>query len=499
MPKTKPKYHTSASAQVSFDSCKRLWFFAKVAGLTKPQTAPLIFGTDFHTAIEDVIQGFLPDTDDEKILKMLDNNPDLIGQLQVWENKFVEKEIRFPITEDTEFLGYIDVLRIDEENKIIYIDDFKTVGDWKWALTVEALGRDLQMNLYALWANLKFPGYRVILSHYQFNKKTCGKCRTIRVEQDPKYSLELFEQVIENIAKMELMYKNDITDWVKIVPNLDACNNYGGCPFFDICHRNKTFEKGDSMEKSHPRMLKNSGGSSSAKANEVLERLRNKKNGKKEEEKPVKKESPLERLRNKKKLKATIVSETGVREVEIGIDEKGEVESINQNPEKESPLDKLRRKKKEKKAVGMTVVSQEAVEVVDGGMLVGEIPKEILGRDVPEVITGEIKPKKKSKTMEKVKADNVTCHFYMNCMPLLREYQLFSEILKPYIVKVEKENKTQSIHLIGFNEGIKSLARFKKDIYADCRKWDHVVIDNFEQVFGFLPTNHDKDMIIKGM
>lgn len=235
--------HVSVSQAKTFDDCNMKWYLDKVEGIRPPATPALEFGNMFHEMMENIANGkpFEYLLEKSKLLKKIfDRNEEYI--LNVANKQGVaEKEIREPLIGGVDFLGYVD-FTVYEPNKII-IDDYKTVGDWKWALTINTLGGDPQLNIYAYYEDEKMTkdgdSRPIYIRHIQFNKKTYTM-KEVLVPYNAVTGRSMF-QWMQGIA-----FKIIDTRKMKLgqVPkNKKSCSKYGGCPFQDFCNSTLSIEE----------------------------------------------------------------------------------------------------------------------------------------------------------------------------------------------------------------------------------------------------------------
>lgn len=223
----KKKQLISASQIKNLKRCPRFWWFSSVKKIKQPRTPALKFGSEFHAIVEHIIQN-------EKFKKQYEESTvDMVveafesGCFDFDETEFeVEKEFKLDVDDDNYMKGYIDLLLIDHDNKIITITDHKTVKDFKWALTEDTLRADIQMLIYAYWALITYPGYAIKLRHNQVLKSNPSKSRCTIVEVTEEEIRMFWDKIVKvsgHITKLR-----DIED-TKEVPTKNGCNDYGGC------------------------------------------------------------------------------------------------------------------------------------------------------------------------------------------------------------------------------------------------------------------------------
>ena len=426
--------HFSVSQKKLWDSCRRKWFLQYICGIKPPdKTGALKFGQDFHTAIENVIKCDEQTIKDNKINRMLKKSLTFLRyRIDMWlDNKaIVEEEVRRQITDKTDFLGYIDLQLLYDDGSI-FLEDHKTVGAWKYALTKPKLQADTQMNMYGYFKH-QDTNDAIFLQHNQFNKKTEEAPKEVVVPYDINLGNTTFVDFIDTVVDVEEIRETaDPQQFREVECNEGACNDYGGCPFYSVCHFGKDpfakeggglttllSKKGKSMD------AENSFFGKADEEEETEETV---------EEKPKKKKSALDFLKKKKKKKEES-EETETEEEE--------------KPKKKKPA--LKKKKKEE---------SEETETEE-----------------------EEKPKKKKATKKKEVAKAEVSHttFAVGVVvnfPCLH----FKEVLRPFVEKIEKEAKVSSIHLIEYSQGVKDLAYYKKDIMDACKD-RFVVVDAYDPV-----------------
>lgn len=227
--------HVSVSQYKTYTDCPRKWYIEKVVGIRSPGTQATKFGSEFHEFLENYV-GTAPRMDlvlvPKNMERFMDASPEFFDWLARLENPKVEEEINYilPVSK-VPFIGFVDLQSSPQR-----VEDYKTVGDWKWALDKDGLREDIQMNMYAhlLGEDKK------ILTHYQFNKKTY-RMKIIEVPYTPRRGKEVHDLIDEAAIKMkEDALIEDVEDTIK---NTNSCGNYGGCPFRDFCTKKCNIEE----------------------------------------------------------------------------------------------------------------------------------------------------------------------------------------------------------------------------------------------------------------
>ena len=430
------------------DLCDRKWFLAYPGGVKPPATQPQIFGKDFHTGLENTVKSGIVTSAVPKIKRMMEHNSEFLRDLIVKKQSGfleLEKELKFKLTTDTEFLGYVDVVEKDDINLIVH--DHKTVSSWTWALTKMQLLSDDQMNTYAYLLDKLFRPENIFLQHNQFNKKQEGELRKVNVPYDPKIGKEKFNEVRKCAKRAEEFYKIPKENYMDVEGNFDSCKAYGGCPFYSVCHFNKTpdfkktNEKETEMKKSNNFFGRTTETSEENQESAVPAPAKPKNGGKQ-----------VNLLNILSKSKPT----TGVGKLP-NIPKKGP----------ESP---------------------------------NIVPKP------PQIVTnspenGETEPKPKKTRTKKVKASTT---FLVNVLPLSNGLKLsnFSKIIEPFAESIAQKHQIKDIRMKDFNEGVKELLYYADDILEECRKSDYVSVNGFNKmemdVLSYLSIQEDC-MVLRGI
>jgi hypothetical protein len=170
----------SASQIINFNNCNRYWWWNKIKGKEVPFTVALSQGKKFHSCIEASYQ-FLKEGQDYKELpaylrkeKFSDDTIELVTQgwelkiLKVPNKYLVEKTFKIPIEDFGIMRGAIDFYNVDDSR----IEDHKTVGSWRYALTQEDLKKNIQLLIYSYYIFNKLSDKQVLtLRHNQFYKE----------------------------------------------------------------------------------------------------------------------------------------------------------------------------------------------------------------------------------------------------------------------------------------------------------------------------------------
>jgi hypothetical protein len=217
-----------------------------IDGLREPRSPAMSFGIDGHAVIEDYLKhGVIPEKDDIGTLvhKAIDKGflPDAVPGL------LVEKQFNLPIGQSSDvLLGYIDCLVPGEVPLVV---DHKFTKSFNWMKTEEELLTNVQAVMYShaaleLIPEAKEVGNRWIYYAASGNerpRKPVGVRVTelLRTRADVKM---LMKPIMERVHDM-LKLRRSKHPANEILPDLNGCGAYGGCPFKTECFGKSSFKK----------------------------------------------------------------------------------------------------------------------------------------------------------------------------------------------------------------------------------------------------------------
>lgn len=303
---TKIKHTTSASSIKTYKSCQRKWWLTKVRKLPTRSSQANIIGTVAHSVCERYLladdQGYdretkkpvelypegwhiavntyqkhvpecrghkdhpdyVPYTDvgcdcphpvdgeltipEQAMLKKLISQAIDAGVLERHPGREIEKEIRFTGLEDDKLgtmsvIGFIDVLEPD------MIQDHKTTGRMKYALSKAKLFEDIQMNLYGYHSAFIKEGrdpdleYMWLRHNVYCKDPSDMRVRKTEVEKPVARIKEFYDKEIAPCYREMMLLIRNTENFSDIAPpdNIaSACNAYGGCPFMPLCSGGET-------------------------------------------------------------------------------------------------------------------------------------------------------------------------------------------------------------------------------------------------------------------
>ena len=225
----------SASQLKTYGLCPKKWYFEKVEKLPRGKTSyGATFGSALHACLERIQLGEDPFPEgwdstlqegDDKLAK------DLLALYRKDEEVLpenVEREIRLPVIDDINLLGYIDLYK---PGKIV---DHKTTKAMRWALSAKELAKDLQMLVYAKWAlDQEGPEIDAIeLRHNVFLRTAPVRHKKTVAFATREAIMERWYQVQETALLMKQAREKGSPPGTEMG---DQCHAYGGCPYARIC------------------------------------------------------------------------------------------------------------------------------------------------------------------------------------------------------------------------------------------------------------------------
>ncbi len=262
------------------DGCALRWWYRYVLKKEEPSSKKQELGTQVHTQLEHTLRhgedvlgkvaGFarklLPPRGSELLLEWgLHDKPrppnDENGK-QV--NHFPPEQSLLRVA-DVPLIGFMDVVdprpdhvlpsgELIHEPGVVEVMDFKTTGNFKWATPASELIETSQMNGYGMYGIEKYPWATGIrLSHLAMY--------TGSGDPDDGLPKARKESIVLPVAEIRGRWETKVADLaneIKVVAgksetevegNLDACNNFGGCPHRNYCHEQKKLSPIDKLRR----------------------------------------------------------------------------------------------------------------------------------------------------------------------------------------------------------------------------------------------------------
>ena len=146
---------------------------------------------------------------------------------------------------DYGFQGYLDCwLPLGEAVSALAapaVVDFKTTSNFRYALNEDRLSRDVQAQLYATWAMFETGARGVDLVWLYFKTRTPYEAKRVHLRVAGQHVAEQFVAIDKTASEMFDVRAASagvvVEDYVKsLEPNVDMCDEYGGCPFKSKCN-----------------------------------------------------------------------------------------------------------------------------------------------------------------------------------------------------------------------------------------------------------------------
>jgi hypothetical protein len=211
-----------------YTRCPRLWFFNYVLNLKPEATAKMSRGTEVHEKLElYYIKGIIPE--EPKLQKVLELAPP--------RHEKVMSETWLPV----ELPGNIlvrqkaDIIDLrDPTHPVVY--DFKTMGNFNYALESQQLAEDIQLISYAYAVVSTYcpEATMVSVAHIQIPMDISDGPRKVETTisivdvlekwcfTESKYIAEMFKDSTKHVSEVKANFGS-------------ACNAFGGCPHQARC------------------------------------------------------------------------------------------------------------------------------------------------------------------------------------------------------------------------------------------------------------------------
>lgn len=257
----------SASQLETKARCNRLWYFIKKLRLPEPKKGATTLGSVLHAVLERYLleeplypQGWhtITERDGEKhritgpeqtLVKRLVAKAIEDEIIQRHPLQQVERQFTIPVIDGVQLTGFID----HEIPGAVH--DHKTAKNSKYLKTSKRdspnyLGENLQMLTYAYVGMIEaleqgdnLPAITVRHNQFIKDKEEENPVRFVEATVSRDRLYEHFAWIQAQAA--ELLQLKQVKDWQSIeAPNREgACNEYGGCPFSNICGGIETVEQ----------------------------------------------------------------------------------------------------------------------------------------------------------------------------------------------------------------------------------------------------------------
>jgi hypothetical protein len=243
----------SATQITLFGECPRKWGWRYIARIETPQNASAALGTE----VDDTqLQPYLRDDRplDFSRTSGYISAPGLAFLPKPKSNALeVQKHFTIPspsFREDGKHIGFgyqglvdlwlpsggmPDIPPLQDGTVAPVVCDFKTTSNFRYQKTATQLETDVQAQLYATWAMYQTKSRVVDLVWIYFATKGPRKAKRTHLRVLAPHVAEQFSKINDTALSMYAVRKS-VTDPLELPPNVDMCEQYGGCPYRDKCN-----------------------------------------------------------------------------------------------------------------------------------------------------------------------------------------------------------------------------------------------------------------------
>lgn len=230
--------HISPSQIDNFSKCKRKWYLEKVRGIEQPRKEHFEKGEMLHLQMENWYNhGIRPQNLSAQLLIDSGEIPARRPEIIIEEPRDYRLDISLA---EVPVKGRIDLLDPFPKPGEVHIYDWKSSSDIsKWAKTPDQLVRNPQLIIYAQYVFKAFFGaLRVLLAHGYLQTKAGFAAKTVKTDllapEDVNDTFTNIESRVEEIKATAA-----IKDWRDVEKNERHCEEYGGCPYQQVCGTGK--------------------------------------------------------------------------------------------------------------------------------------------------------------------------------------------------------------------------------------------------------------------
>lgn len=218
----------SASQITTHRRCASRWYANKILGLAVPETEAMRRGKAYHAELEAYeLSG--------NVSALSERTRPVTAFLHVPDGGLDASQVERRVwlhTEVVPILGYLD-LELPELRTVV---DHKTTSDFRYCRDEYTLAHDTQAIIYCFDALERWGGDEPItFRHIYYRTRGVAKSQTVEVQLEPETIRERFAALVDELDTMA--QHAEIEDFGDVPVNLDACNDYGGCPFRAHCRK----------------------------------------------------------------------------------------------------------------------------------------------------------------------------------------------------------------------------------------------------------------------
>lgn len=219
--------HVSPSQINTFARCPRKWLYSRTA--PRSETPATRFGSKVHTILEDWLLHRKPPNP-----KTPEGRCALAGMQHLpmprTDGLHIEAELLMHY-DNVKYVGRIDFMMLDEDS--VLIGDHKTTKDFRYAKTEDELLDDPQRIIYSHWAAEKYQ-VQEVHAKWVYYQRSPAESMTVEFKESRAGIADRFKQ-LHNKYSLPII-QADINDPLSVSRNLEACGDFGGCPYRAQCH-----------------------------------------------------------------------------------------------------------------------------------------------------------------------------------------------------------------------------------------------------------------------
>lgn len=227
----KYKWNFSATQIDMWNLCKAKFGFRYVDKI-KGQNKFAARGAETHLHLENwLIDGIEPPLDDRYGVLARTG----LKHLPLPGEAFIERGFKFISPQGYSYIAYLDIEFFDKLISMPVVGDHKTTTDFKWNHTSESLVQNVQAVLYS---NISFVNWQrdEVLLRWVYYKDQKNRPSSKKVEAKVQRADMSAKQVKIDAIAEEIALHGLTAKQAKDLPrNALACDQYGGCPYREIC------------------------------------------------------------------------------------------------------------------------------------------------------------------------------------------------------------------------------------------------------------------------
>lgn len=227
--------HYISPTQISdYLLCQRKWAHKRIDKVQAEQNESAALGSEVHEQLECYLKGGDLDftrVSGEIAAAGLEHIPAPLTAGMRVEGKNFQFDL-----ENITYIGKIDVdMPPGTWQELPVIIDHKTTKDFKWVKSPEELQKDVQANVYAAYAMIKYQTDSVYVKWVYYKTKKPYKSKPVHLTMYRPQVEEQFKKLHLTAQDMVAILESGKRA-LDLPPTPDACEAFGGCPYRHICN-----------------------------------------------------------------------------------------------------------------------------------------------------------------------------------------------------------------------------------------------------------------------